>query len=375
MTKQSTGLPAILLRLIEYFVGGLFIFSGLIKLNDPVGTAIKLEEYFEVFHADIASFFSVFIPFALPLAIVLCISEVILGVALLISFRKKEVVMALAGMILFFTFLTFYSAYFNKVTDCGCFGDAIPLTPWESFYKDVILTLLIGVLLFNRASLSTSINAIKGAILGGSTLICMLIAWYVLAHLPIIDFRPYKIGNDLRQLMQAQAPCQYEYIMEKNGELIAFQEYPTDKSYTFKEMKVLNEKECVAKITDYNLTSEEGDDYTQESLSGLKWLIIVQKADQEKVETFKAAIETGNGLSGSISPMVITSDSDNYPSLKEAVGIPFPYYLADGTVLKAIVRSNPGFLLLNNGKVIGKWHYNDLPSASEVNELAGQSPR
>src|SRR5687768_10469856 len=123
----------------RFFVGGLFIFSGLIKLNDPVGTKIKMEEYFGVFAEDFGSFFSAFIPFAMEIGMIMIILEIVLGVAVLIYYRMNITTVLLLLIMVFFTFLTFYSAYFNKVTDCGCFGDAIKLTPWESFYKDIIL--------------------------------------------------------------------------------------------------------------------------------------------------------------------------------------------------------------------------------------------
>ena len=127
----------------RFFVGGLFIFSGLIKLNDPVGTEIKLEEYFEVFGQDFGSFFLVFKPFALEIGMILIVLEVVLGVAVLIYYHMEITTKVLLGLILFFTFLTFYSAYFDKVTDCGCFGDAIKFTPWESFIKDLVLLVFI----------------------------------------------------------------------------------------------------------------------------------------------------------------------------------------------------------------------------------------
>ena len=143
-----------MMRIIDqfsrFFVGILFIFSGLIKLNDPIGTRIKLEEYFEVFSVDFAAFFEIFVPFAMQIGMFLIILEVILGVALLFNYRMNITTWVLLLLILFFTFLTFYSAYFNKVTDCGCFGDAIPLTPWQSFTKDVILIVFIGHLFWYR---------------------------------------------------------------------------------------------------------------------------------------------------------------------------------------------------------------------------------
>jgi uncharacterized membrane protein YphA (DoxX/SURF4 family) len=137
-------------------VGLLFIFSGLIKINDPLGFSYKLEEYFDVFH--IAFLY----PFALTLSILLCALEMVLGFALLIGVRAKSVAWGLLLLIVFFAFLTFYSAYFKVVQTCGCFGDAIPLTPWQSFSKDLVLLLLILVLFFNRTKIQPLFNAKRG---------------------------------------------------------------------------------------------------------------------------------------------------------------------------------------------------------------------
>src|SRR6478736_9175806 len=134
----------------RYFVGALFIFSGLIKLNDPIGTEIKMEEYFEVFAADFGSFFNYFIPWSLEIGMIMIVLEVALGVAILVFWRMKWTGWILLLLMIFFTFLTFYSAYFNKVTDCGCFGDAIKLKPWESFSKDVILLVMIVILIATK---------------------------------------------------------------------------------------------------------------------------------------------------------------------------------------------------------------------------------
>jgi uncharacterized membrane protein YphA (DoxX/SURF4 family) len=114
---------------LRFFVGILFIFSGLIKVNDPIGTSIKLKEYFEVFANDFAPFFEIFVPHTLVLSVIFVVLEVVLGVALILNYRMKITSWLFLLLIGFFTFLTFYSAYFNKVTDCGCFGDAIPLNP------------------------------------------------------------------------------------------------------------------------------------------------------------------------------------------------------------------------------------------------------
>src|SRR5215510_13266329 len=155
----------------RYFVGGLFIFSGLIKLNDPIGTQIKLEEYFEVFADDFGSFFLLFKPIALELGMFLIVLELVLGVAVLIAYRMNLTTKVLLVLMIFFTFLTFYSAYFNKVTDCGCFGDAIKLTPWESFYKDVILMVFVMHLFWYRKTYEPMLKPMPGNIIVGGTTI------------------------------------------------------------------------------------------------------------------------------------------------------------------------------------------------------------
>ena len=133
-----------LVWICRILVGLLFIFSGLIKINDPLGFSYKLEEYFDVFHISFLG------SFALSIAIILCSLEIILGFALLIGVRARSVAWGLLLLIIFFAFLTFYSAYFKVVQTCGCFGDAIPLTPWQSFSKDLVLLLLITIIFINR---------------------------------------------------------------------------------------------------------------------------------------------------------------------------------------------------------------------------------
>src|SRR5690606_29992944 len=159
------------------------------KLNDPVGTAIKLEEYFDVFSYDLASFFSHFKEFALYLAVILVVLEVILGLMLILGLKLRLTVILLSLMILFFTFLTFYSAYFNKVTDCGCFGDAIPLTPWQSFYKDIFLLLLIAFLFIFRADLPENSAPWVTWIVLFSLIGSLGLAYIAIENLPFIDFR------------------------------------------------------------------------------------------------------------------------------------------------------------------------------------------
>ncbi|ALI98611.1 BT_3928 family protein [Rufibacter tibetensis] len=367
------------LRLLSRFawivVGGLFIFSGLIKLNDPVGTAIKLEEYFEVFSSDFSTIFLSFKPFALYLSIFLSTLEVVLGVALLVRWKLKTVLWLLFLLTLFFTFLTFYSAFYNKVTDCGCFGDAIKLTPWQSFGKDVVLLVLILVLLFTQRhllSLGQMNRGVSGAIVVVALLFSLVVSIYAYQHEPFLDFRAYRVGANIPKLMKPSAPLRYQYVMEKDGKEVEFDVYPIDTTYKFKKMVPLNPEDG-PKITDFNVWNDQGD-FTKEMFLGNRLLVLVKdvkKADQEsfkEINTLLAGVEKSQ--TPKIVPVVITSSSSQeFDVFRHEVNLSAPYFFADATVLKTMIRSNPGLLLFRNGVVVEKWHYNDIPELLEVQEL------
>ena len=186
----------VITQIVRILVGVLFIISGLLKLNDPVGFSFKLEEYF----AENVLNIPLFIPYALLIAVLVVIFEVVLGIMLLIGFKTKFTIWSLLLMILFFTFLTFYSAYFNKVTDCGCFGDALKLTPWESFTKDVVLLVFIMILFFNQKYIQPLFGKLgQNATIFMAYTACLFFAYYVLMHLPVFDFRAYKVGTDIQK--------------------------------------------------------------------------------------------------------------------------------------------------------------------------------
>lgn len=367
----------IIVSIIRVLVGALFIFSGLIKLNDPVGTEIKLEEYFGVFSIEFLT------PASLFFSVFLSALEVVLGVALLIRYQMKRLIWALLGMIIFFTFLTFYSAYFNKVTDCGCFGDAIKLTPWESFTKDIILLFMILILFFKRNSFIELLTNKAGFVVFiASCLIPLLIAIYAIRHLPFIDFRPYKIGSNIPELMEVpKLNLKYRYILEKNGKLFEFDNWPEDTTYTYKEMITLNEdgkilspaeldKMSQPKITDYSVKNDEGD-FTEATFEGTKLLILINdviKTNKKSIENINALIESLKDMD--IKPMVLTSTNEPvYDVFRHEVQLAVPYYFTDATVLKTMIRSNPGIILIQEGTVIGKWHFNDVPDAEVIESL------
>ncbi|MGB5979297.1 MAG: DoxX family protein, partial [Cyclobacteriaceae bacterium] len=190
-------------------------------------------------------------------------------------------------------------------------------------------------------------------------------------HLPYLDFRAYKVGTNIPAAMQASEPLQYEYLMEKNGKEKTFKDYPSDTTYTFKEMRLLN-PEAQAKITDYNLWNNDGD-FTEESFLGTKLAIIMydtDKTDTESLEDIRALIQE---LPSNIEPVIFTSTSgEKFDRFVQKEKLNVPFYFADATVLKTIIRSNPGLVLIDEGNVRGKWHFNDTPGADELQRLAAR---
>ncbi|MBA4301817.1 DoxX protein [Algoriphagus alkaliphilus] len=360
MNKQTV------LWILRLLVGGLFIFSGLIKVNDPVGTAIKLEEYFDVFSNDIAGFFYYFKPFALYIGVVLVVAEVVLGVMLIIGVKLKKTVWALGLMVLFFTFLTFYSAYFNKVTDCGCFGDAIKLTPWESFYKDIILLIMISFLFFYRKDLPeetpkwASITAIF------TLVISLAIAYWAIQNLPFIDFRAYKNGVNIPVNMQPSSQLQYIYVMKKDGETFTFDQYPAEDGYEFVEM-VLQNPDALPKISDFAAWNAEGDQ-SEFLFAGNKVIILssnMAKMSEANLDKLNDLVKSMEGAPVDVVFMAAASQEeiDSFLSKQNwsVMGLQ-----ADATVVKTIMRANPGIMILKDGVVMEKYHHNNTPDATDV---------
>ena len=345
----------------------MFIISGLIKLNDPMGFSFKLEEYFSPSVLDL----TFLTPLALGISIFVVIVEVILGVLLLIGFKPKFTVWSLLLMIVFFTFLTFYSAYFNKVTDCGCFGDAIKLTPWESFTKDVILLVFILILFFGRKYITPLFNAKTNWIVGGVALVaCMLFANHVLAHLPSVDFRPYKIGANIQEGMSVpegapQPIYEYAWRFKVNGEeqiYVTEGDYPTVDGEFIDVETTQIQAGYEPPIHDFTI-EQEGQDYASELLEEDKLVMVIAydmaksnlEAFEEVAEVTSEAKQKGYKVIG-----MSASSSDMAKRIIDTYGLDFEFYFTDETTLKTIVRSNPAILVLSKGTIQQKVHYNDF---------------
>ncbi|SDB67268.1 Uncharacterized membrane protein YphA, DoxX/SURF4 family [Flavobacteriaceae bacterium MAR_2010_188] len=357
----------LLVNISRVLVGILFIISGFIKLNDPVGFSYKLVEYFEEGVLNLPAL----IPYALVIAIFVVILEVILGIFLLIGYQKKFTLASIFGLIVFFTFLTFYSAYFDKVKDCGCFGDALKLTPWESFYKDLVLLVLILIIVIGAryikpifSKLGLSIAALL------SFIACLGFAYYVLMHLPAIDFRAYHIGANIEESMQvpADAPkaiIEYEWTYKQNGE----EKTMTDDGKGPKEYDEIlgvqtNEirPPYTPPIQDFSM-EKDGDDYTPELMAEPKLVMVVMYslAKVEKDGMYKLSALEKEAKTKGYKIIGISASSDKQAAeIKKKFNLDFDFYLCDEKALKTIVRSNPGVLVLKNGTITQKKHWNDI---------------
>lgn len=379
----------ILDHIVRFIVGALFTFSGFVKLVDPKGTKYKLQEYFSVFSNDIASFFEYLIPASLTLAVIFVVLETLLGIVVLLNYRMKITSWVLLGLILFFTFLTFYSAYFNKVTDCGCFGDFLHLSPWTSFWKDMLLLIMIVYMFMRRHTLQLQgqLNDLKGD--GVLAFFFVLIFWFSIhniRHLPFIDFRPYKVGNDLQQLKDPQCdPGQvkevYKFVNKASGEVVTVkggnntQQYFNDTTtYAYKSYERKKDKACRSKIPDYAIFNESGEQVTEKTFEGNKLIIVIRSVKKADRASFKEVNKLIAQIKDQdIQPMVLTATSqDQFEIFRHKVQLAVPYYTADAVVLKTMIRSSPGLMLLQEGVVKGKWHYNDVPDKATIQALINE---
>tara|TARA_B110000003_G_scaffold276446_1_gene322968 strand:+ start:18688 stop:19659 length:972 start_codon:yes stop_codon:yes gene_type:complete len=313
----------LIVHISRIFVGTMFVFSGFVKLVDPIGSQYKFEEYF----SESVLNFEFLIPYALPFSILLILVEIMLGVMLLLGYKSKLTLWSLLGITTLFLFLTWYSAYYNKVTDCGCFGDAIKLTPWETFWKNVVLIALIIILLIRISNIKEFLPKKITFYFTFVSLVCFsLITFYVLNHLPIIDFRAYAIGKNIPEGMK----------------------YPT------------NPEELPA-IHDFMLEDTQNDLSPDILAMDKVMLVIVYNASKSDEKGFieikkvaERAIYNGYSVYG-----VSASFEDDLILIQNKYNLPFDFLFCDETTLKTMIRANPGVITLSKGTVTGKWNWNE----------------
>ncbi|MBS7788139.1 DoxX family protein [Flavobacterium sp. CYK-55] len=357
-----------LVHFSRIFVGLLFIISGLIKLNDPVGFSYKLSEYF----SETVLNLPVFVPYSLAIALFVVIFETALGIMLLLGFKNKFTVWSLLLMIVFFTFLTFYSAYFNKVTDCGCFGDALKLTPWQSFTKDVVLLFFILILFLNIKLIQPLFNHnFRNALVSLSVVLCCFMGYWVLNHLPLKDFRAYKVGTNIQKAMEIpegtpKTEVEMIFVYNVNGVKKNFTEndlmsLPANAQFVERIDKVISEG---YKPPVHDFTMElDGSDYKDELLVEPKLLLYVMydlnKADKKGLEQLEGLTKKAKTAGYKVIAMT-ASNADEIAAVKKEFGYSFDFYFCDGTTLKTIERANPSIVVMHQGTIKQKVHYNDI---------------
>ncbi|MET4083480.1 putative membrane protein YphA (DoxX/SURF4 family) [Pedobacter sp. UYP30] len=374
-----------ILTVFRLFVGLLFIFSGLIKANDPLGFGYKLQEYFEVFHLGFL------VHFATGIAILLCTLEVVLGALLLFGFWTKKVAWGLLVLIVFFTLLTFVSAVFKVVTSCGCFGDAIPLTPWQSFSKDLILLLMIVVLFLNRQLITPIIKKpiVQKVILAVVIFSSLGFGIYTLNFLPIIDFLPYKVGAHIPSLMViplGEKPDEYEIVYQLKNKQTGAKKTLTDKEYLKTEIwkdenweiigdpeQKLVKKGYQPKIRDLIITDASGTDYTKEIIENPYYNLVfvaynLNETNQNAIGKLNALALNATQQYNIRSVFLTSTSAQTAADFVKKNNLFAEVFYADAVPLKSMVRSNPGILLFKNGVVIDKWSAHQIPSFDDLSK-------
>ncbi|HXB09505.1 MAG TPA: BT_3928 family protein [Puia sp.] len=371
-----------LIAFARTLVGVLFIFSGLVKANDPLGLSYKMQEFFEVWN------FHWLDHFTLAFSIVMIVFEIVAGVAILLGWRMRLFSWLLLLLIIFFTFLTGYAYLSGKVRECGCFGDCIPLTAGQSFTKDLVLLVLILFLFAVRDRIRPVLRPVgSAAVLVLATLFSVAFQWHVLVHLPTVDCLPYRVGNNILEKMKPPPGAIPDstvitMVYEKNGKQVEFDasHFPSDynDSYHFVKRydKLIRKGNDEAAIKDFILLTGAGADTTQAVLEakGYKLFAFVKDADfvPSSPEVFGLVILTAKAKS--LPVFLITGAYDDLVGWTKERGIDslVSVMKCDATAIKTAARSldKPTFILLKNATILKKWSYADagdaLPAVAEL---------
>ena len=365
-----------LVHLSRILVGVLFIISGFVKVIDPIGLSFKLEEYFSPGVLNIPFLMDL----SLPMATFFSVFEIFLGVLLLLGVWRKFTTYALFITIVFFTFLTFYSAYFNKVTDCGCFGDALKLEPWTSFYKDVVLLVLILILILGQKYIEPLfVKPFNIALVTIATIASFVIAYIGINHLPLIDFRAYAVGKDLVHDMKSAEelglqPSTYKTLFTLKNKLDGSEIVVDDKKYISQKLyqdtsvweliadktkNVIDKKGYESPIHDFYFDCD-GEDKTSYYLQHKKLILIVVPFSEKLEANQIAKINqlTKDAIANQYE--IVTVSNNPVENLQTAL------CFMDQTTMKTIIRSNPGVLLITEGIVKAKYHDNDFPTIQQL---------
>ncbi len=358
-------------------LGLVFIFSGFVKAVDPLGSAYKFADYFTAFKLGFLEFL------ALPLGIVLAAFELILGVVLILGYRRKIMYTILLWFMLFFTVLTFILAIFNPVTDCGCFGDALILTNWQTFLKNVLLMVFVLILFSGRKKEKGSGHpAREWLILSLVYAGLIMFSLWNYRHLPMLDFRPYDVGTVIKEDMEMpdDAPGdEYETILvyknldDGKEQDFSLADYPKD---TIQWKFVSSDSKLIKKgydppIHDFAIMDEYGNNLVEGILADPDYTLLMISYDLEKANA-QALEQAGQWsdlelLADDFTFMAVSaSTTEAVQAISSSLGLSYPFLAGDEIMLKTMVRSNPGFILISDGILLDKWGFRDFPSLSEL---------
>ena len=376
-------LIGVLTTVCRFVLAVVFIFSGFVKAIDPLGTQYKIQDYIDAF--GWTGVFPDFVPFLA--SALLGMLEFCLGVYLFFGIRRIIAPRAVVAIMAVMTPLTFWLALDNPVSDCGCFGDAVVLSNWETFWKNVVLLAMSVVVLKwpkRIFPLATARFDWLIALYGFIYILSMTI--YCYRELPVFDFRPYHVGADIQQGMEipeGEEPTEYEtrFILQKDGveKEFTLENYP-DSTWTFVDSKTVVKKQGYEPpIHDFSMMNvEDGEDITEQVLSDKNYTFLLVShqlglADDTQIdlinELYDYSLEYGYAF------YCLTSSSDeDILKWKDNTGAEYPFCLMDNITLKTMIRSNPGLILLKEGKVIRKWSVNNLPNEYDLTDSLDRLP-
>ncbi len=357
--------------IVRSILGLLFIFSGFVKGVDPMGTQYRIMDYFIAFGTDWA------IPYALPLSVILNASEFVLGAMLLFNIRLKVTSWLVMIMMAIFTVTTFNDALYDPVPDCGCFGDAIILSNWQTFYKNLVIVSLLMIVFFSRNRIRFSFNQkVEYSLIIIFTLGFVWFEIFNIRHLPMIDFRDWKVGN--KMIVEEKSPLKY-YLTYKNRDTGEEQEflspnYPYNDSVWMSQWEFVRQRiiDPNPKVSDLLIEDEAGTDMTDLVIANSDFQFMLVSYDINEMNTKELE---------KIQHLLTKCDEDEYSFVILTSSIPndvrnflkenslvVDYYFADDVSLETMIRANPGLVLLKNGVVLDKWHYNDFPDYEDFKQ-------
>ncbi|MBQ8957711.1 MAG: DoxX family protein [Bacteroidales bacterium] len=359
------------LTVCRLLVGALFVFSSFTKGVDPLGTKYKILDYLAVYHMDWLN------GMAMVLAVVLILAEFVVGICLFTNVLPRLAVLGASLLMLFFTFTTLFDAVYDLVPDCGCFGTAIKMSNWQTFYKNLVINGVLIPLVLNNKRLENRWFGIPMQFVVAIALALAFMGFeiYNYRHLPVVDFMNWKVGKQMNAVTAEPSRIYVTYKNKTTGEKQEFlsPNYPWNDSVWMSQWEFVQQR--VEGGTDYlgfTAMDEDGNDVT-EMLLNTENLLMFTSSDLTKVTErdwarVKAITEAAD-QHGYYVVWTVAAEPEYVEQLREKYDFLYEAYFADELEIKTIVRSNPGLIWLDNGLVKDKWSAIDFPQGEKLNKV------